>query len=280
MKIEYDIDLSRYTTFKMGGKCKFFYCPESEEELIELLKNIENTPLFLSGGSNLLIDDNKIFDSVVFLRDFNDNIENHGNGHYTVGASVNLQKLIMRINTDGYGGIEYLYSVPGLVGGAIVMNAGRGKKYHKSVSDYLVSVTVLENGSVRKYKKEECVFSYRTSLFKNKICVILYADFVFDKGDTENFELVRNKRMEFVRKTQDYSAPNFGSVFCECSSEIMDKIKSEADMNDRICFSSKTTNWLLNHGGTFKEAMDKIRNVQYLHQVQGKSCELEVIIWK
>lgn len=280
MKIEHDIDLSRYTTFKMGGKCKSFYCPESEEELTEFLNNIESTPLFLGGGSNLLINDNKIFDSVVCLRQFNNHIKNHGDGYYTVGASMKLQELIIQINTDGYGGIEYLYSVPGLVGGAIVMNAGRGKSFHKSISDYLILVTVLENGSIRRYKKEECIFSYRTSLFKNKSCVILSADFMFDKGNSANFEFARNVRMEFVRQTQDCSAPNFGSVFCVCSPEIMDKVRSEADMNDRICFSSRTANWLLNYGGTFKEAMNKIRYVQHLHQVQGKKCELEVMVWK
>ena len=62
----------------------------------------------------------------------NNDIISLGNGKYYIGASVRLQRIINTINKDGYGGIEYLMSVPAMLGGAIYMNAGQGsdkKKY-------------------------------------------------------------------------------------------------------------------------------------------------------
>ncbi|WP_298048348.1 hypothetical protein, partial [uncultured Bacteroides sp.] len=51
------------------------------------------------------------------LKEFNTFILHESNGLYQVGAGVRLQALIKQINEDGYGGIEYLWSVPGLTGG-------------------------------------------------------------------------------------------------------------------------------------------------------------------
>ena len=117
MKIDNNADLKKLTTFKMGGTVSKLYTPETEDELINLIQD-KHPQYFIGGGSNIIIN-TRVFDSVVNLREFSSTIEDKGNGTYIVGASVRLQKLIKTINADGYGGIEYLYSVPGLVGGAV-----------------------------------------------------------------------------------------------------------------------------------------------------------------
>ena len=35
-------ELKQYTTFKMGGIAKKFYIPESEEELVSLVRTLDN----------------------------------------------------------------------------------------------------------------------------------------------------------------------------------------------------------------------------------------------
>jgi UDP-N-acetylmuramate dehydrogenase len=102
---------------------------------------------------------------VVDLRSFDSSIEKLKNGQFKVGASTRLQKLINTINEHGYGGIEYLYSVPGLVGGAVVMNASRGREYQKFISDYIVSVVVIHNNELITISKDNCHFGYRDSIF-------------------------------------------------------------------------------------------------------------------
>lgn len=281
MKVLKGVRLEEYTTFRMGGVCENLYFPESEEQLVCLINQLERYPYLLGGGSNLLVHDQKVFDHVVCMKGMQQVIQNMGAGRYKVSASVPLQKLITTIHEDGYGGIEYLFSVPGLVGGAIVMNAGRGKDYCKSICDYVESVTVLEQGERKDLSKEDCHFAYRSSVFKGSQMIILSAVFCFEKGEKADLDAACRQRLELVKKVQDTSAPNFGSVFCRCDLDIMKRLREDsADSTSLVRYSSKTVNWMLNKGGEFKTAMDCILKAEQMHQEEGKECEREVIVWE
>ena len=280
MQVLQDVELKDYTTFKMGGKCRSLYIPESQDELINLASQQKRPLLLIGGGSNLLINDTKVFDDVVLLREFNDTIQHLGNGEFVVGASVRLQKLIRTINGEGYGGIEYLYSVPALLGGAVYMNAGTGKATNKCISDFLVSVDVLHNGEVKTLLKEECDFSYRHSIFKNGEYLILSARFRFPYGKREDFEALIRERLEHCKVHQDASKPNFGTVFSNADNSIMRLMAKLDKKSSGVHFSQKTRNWLVNERGTFKQALSRLRRVRLLHKLIAKPCSLEVIIWK
>ena len=280
MQVLQDVELKDYTTFKMGGKCRSLYIPESQDELINLASQQKRPLLLIGGGSNLLINDTKVFDDVVLLREFNDTIQHLGNGEFVVGASVRLQKLIRTINGEGYGGIEYLYSVPALLGGAVYMNAGTGKATNKCISDFLVNVDVLHNGEVKTLLKEECDFSYRHSIFKNGEYLILSARFCFPYGKREDFEALIRERLEHCKVHQDASKPNFGTVFSNADNRIMRLMAKLDKKSSGVHFSQKTRNWLVNERGTFKQALSRLRRVRLLHKLIAKPCSLEVIIWK
>lgn len=279
MIVKINEDLKKYTTMKIGGIAKKMLVPETKEELIDVVLK-ENPKYIISGGSNLLISERE-FDLVLNLRSFNEEVINLGQGHYIIGASVRLQKLINRINEDGYGGIEYLYSVPGLIGGAVVMNAGRGKSYQKSISDYLISVEVLKEGRIEKYNKEECKFEYRNSILKNSDMIILSTEFQFEEQSQEISEKLKKERLVLCKEKQDNSSPNMGSVFCEYNRKIMSLMRRMNVGKGDICFSGKTNNWLLNTGnGTFEDAYGVIKRVQKIHKILKKKCVLEVIVWE
>lgn len=281
MKVLKGVRLEEYTTFRMGGICENLYFPESEEQLVCLMNQLGELPYLLGGGSNLLIHDQKVFNHVVCMKNMQQAIQSMGAGRYKVSASVPLQKLIRTIHEDGYGGIEYLFSVPGLVGGAVVMNAGRGRDYCKSISDYVESVTVLEQGKRKSLSKEECCFAYRNSVFKGSEMVILSVVFCFEKGEKADLDAACRQRTELVKKVQDTSAPNFGSVFSQCDLDIMKRLCEEAaDSESLVRYSSKTVNWMLNKGGDFEAAMDCILKAEQLHQMEGKECTREVIVWE
>lgn len=278
MVIKHNEPLKAHTTFRMGGTAARMYIPETMEELKAILRQ-EPEARLIGGGSNLLINDKKIFQAVIDLGKFNDLIEDLGQGRYKVGASLRLQKLIQRINEDGYGGIEYLYSVPGLVGGAICMNAGRGRQFQQSISDYLQRVHILEKGESRWIEKEECGFTYRNSIFKNSDCVILEAVFCFTEQSYEESYRLRKERMELVRRVQDPSKPNFGTVFMEADPVIMKGIRFMGIKKGGVSFSKKTANWLLNNGGTYQDTVFLLKLVKKLHAAAGKKCCQEVICW-
>lgn len=279
MKIENNADLKKLTTFKMGGTAGKLYTPETEDELIELIQDI-HPQYFIGGGSNIIIN-TRVFDSVVNLREFNSTIENVGNGVYIAGASARLQKLIKTVNADGYGGIEYLYSVPGLVGGAVVMNAGRGKSFNKCISDYIESVKVFCKGQVYWVEKANCKFSYRMSIFRNSDVIVLAVRFKFNKMAIEICESLRKERLELCKKKQDNSAPNFGTVFCESNKAIMQMYKYlPIGKINGIEYSKKTANWMLNNGGSFEDAIKLLDAVERTHKLFRQKCRTEVVIWQ
>ena len=265
----------------MGGLCKNLYIPSSQDELIDLVSSDDKEYLFIGGGSNLLIDDKGVFDNVVLLREFDDSIVNMGDGEFLVGASVRLQRLIREINSRGYGGIEYLFSVPALTGGAVYMNAGRGRTENKCISDYIIEVKALHNGKVVYLSKDECCFSYRHSVFKDGGYLILSVKFKFKEGSKEQFDAAVKERLDHCKLHQDASKPNFGTVFSLADNRVM-RIAAKLDQgkNKGVYFSHKTRNWLINENGTFKQAVSRLKLVQFLHKVLGKSCNAEVIIWK
>lgn len=276
-----NVTLAPYTTIKIGGKAQNFYFPETIDELKMILDEYPSA-LIMGGGSNLLINDQKEFDHVICLRKFEDKVDYLPDGKVRVGSGLSLQKLIRDINAHGKGGIEYLYSVPGLVGGAIVMNAGRGASYHKQISDYLVTIEYLENGKLQTVKKEDCDFSFRHSMFQDKNTVIVGADFLFEEITPEEGRKRCQERLDFVKKTQDNRYPNAGTTFCECDKKIMTLMKKTSGKKQQgVHFSAVKENWLQNRGeGTYEEAMNLIHRVEKLHSRAGKKCRLEYVVWE
>jgi UDP-N-acetylmuramate dehydrogenase len=68
MTILQDEQLAKYTTVKVGGIARNFYIPDTREELVDTLNSLAGeTYYLLGGGSNLLINDKKIFTHVISL---------------------------------------------------------------------------------------------------------------------------------------------------------------------------------------------------------------------
>jgi UDP-N-acetylmuramate dehydrogenase len=59
----------------------------------------------------------------------------------------------------------YLASVPATIGGALAMNAGRGREHNKTIYDFVESVTFFDGSQVRTLKNSEIDRSYRCTIF-------------------------------------------------------------------------------------------------------------------
>jgi UDP-N-acetylmuramate dehydrogenase len=276
--------LAKYTTIQIGGEAKNFYVPENENELIDLLKSLKNEKYYiLSGGSNLLMNDKSVFEHVIYMKYLDKKIVNIGDGIYTISSGVKLQSLLKHINNDGYGGIEYLYSVPGFVGGAIFMNAGRGKKHKQSISDYIIEVKAFNKlkSEVELLNKEQCSFSYRNSLFQDNNYVILEVKFKFQYITVEKGVELKNNRLKLAKENQDFSGRVFGSVFRVNNRYLMRIVRFVGLGNKRVRFSKKTQNWLikLENNVTFDEINHLLKIVEKIHKVFFQKIEREVRIW-
>ena len=172
MNIEQNYDLTKLNTFGVSARAKFFIELNNEFDLKELFlspifKN--NEKLFLGGGSNILF--TKDFDGIIVLNKIK-NIEIiEEQIDYVLlramGGELWHDLVLFAVN-NGYWGIENLTLVPGTVGAAPIQNIGA---YGVELKDTLENVEVFDitTGDKKVFKKEECEFGYRDSVFKNKL---------------------------------------------------------------------------------------------------------------
>ncbi len=269
--IRRDISLRKYTTFKIGGNAKFFAEPKDIEEIRALFAWCREfkVPYFILGkGSNVLFDDDGYGGIVIKLSKFI--------------AGNSLHFLIQTVANQGLGGLEKLEGIPGTIGGAIFMNAGA---HGQQISDCIKSVTsITENGEMMTRTKEECEFSYRSSIFKRNSELILSAEFNFIPMRQETINRNRKEVLAWRKAKQPLQYPNAGSVFKNPANNLSAGALIEScglkgfSIGDAQV-SELHANFIVNKGSAtakdVKALMEKI--VQKVKEVHGVELESEII---
>lgn len=210
LKVERKESFKNHTTFRIGGKIKYFVEVKEEKTLIKLLEIAKkhNVKYFILGqGSNLLCKD-KTYKNLVIKISLNDIKVN--NNKVTCGAGVTLYKLNLFLFEKGLSGMEWSFGIPGSVGGGVKMNAGA---FNKEMKDVISAVYFTDGEKVFKRKKEDLLFSYRKSFFENKNLVILRVEFALFKDEKEKIKERAFLYLEKRRKLQPYNYASAGSVF-------------------------------------------------------------------
>lgn len=212
-RIEENVSLKKYTTYKTGGKARLIVYPRDIEKLVLLLKLLRNKKIeykILGNGSNLLFSDLDYEGVLIKLNEF-DNIEINGN-RIKVGAGFSLIKLSRIAAKNSLTGIEFASGIPGTIGGAVFMNAGA----YKSDMGYIVtSVKVLTPDlKIITMENKEMNFHYRTSFLKtHPDYILLEANIRLNYGKREAIEELMRERLKRRLDSQPLNYPSAGSVF-------------------------------------------------------------------
>jgi UDP-N-acetylmuramate dehydrogenase len=166
--IHENVTLAPFTTFRIGGPARYFTDAPTEEALLDAVQfaKDKNLPMFvLGGGSNLLVADTGFPGLVVKVSI--GGVEWESGGDWTVvraGAGEEWDSLVAACVRRDLAGIECLSGIPGSVAGTPIQNAGA---YGQEVSEVLVSVRAYDRASDSfvELPREECRFTYRTSVF-------------------------------------------------------------------------------------------------------------------
>ena len=121
MLLETDYDISKLTSFKIGGKVKKVYFPETVDEFTQILKT-EPDALVVGNLSNILVS-SKGYNGILICTKRMDEIEFDGN-IVTASAGVRGTKLSKLALENHLSGLEFMVAFPGSVGGEVFMNAG------------------------------------------------------------------------------------------------------------------------------------------------------------
>jgi UDP-N-acetylmuramate dehydrogenase len=210
IKIQENVSLKDFTTFRIGGPARFFSIIKNKDDLKETISFVKSRklPLFvLGGGSNILIADKGF--SGMAIRNEIKGIKFIDQGLdqviVEVGAGESLDDVIALSTTRKLFGLENMSGIPGTVGGAVVQNAGA---YGAEIKDCLVSVEGINciNGKGFILENKDCLFNYRSSFFKkNKKFIITAINLKLSKKPVINIEYggLKNKFLDKKEITSD-----------------------------------------------------------------------------
>ena len=287
-KIETDVSLKKYTTYKVGGIASVVIYPKNIQKLVKLMKFIKKNNIkykMLGNGSNLIFSNNKFDGILIKLTEF-DEIE-ITNNKIRVGAGFSLMKLARVAAKNSLTGLEFASGIPGTVGGAVFMNAGA----YKSDMGYVVqTVKVLTpDFKIVELENKELNFHYRTSFLKthpNYIC--LETVIKLQKGDKSKIEEVMKNRLKRRLESQPLNYPSAGSVFRNpkdmFAGELIEKVGLKGKVHGGAMISDKHANFIVNKNNA---SSDDIRTLISLAQEKVKKeynvdlyLEQEYVNWE
>ncbi len=280
-KIEKEVFMSKYTTYKVGGLATAIIYPKTVEKLVTLIKLLRKYKIkykVIGNGSNLLFSDKK-YDGIIIKLNSLDNIE-ISDTKITVGAGYQLIKLSLLTAKRGLTGLEFASGIPGTVGGAVFMNAGA----YKSDMGYVVrNVKVLTpDNEIINLTNKEMNFHYRSSLlqkYPGYIC--LEVTLRLKHGKKEEIDKLIKDRRKRRMETQPLEYPSAGSVFRNPSPEepagkIIEELGLKGLTKGGAEISGKHANFVVNTGGA--SAADIKYLIDYAKKTvkENKNIDLKV----
>ena len=211
-EMRYDEPMSRHVSWRAGGSAKCYYLPADIEDLSVLLASLPDDEeiLWLGLGSNTLVRDAGFDGTVIALQGVMNELERLDNDRVYVGAGVTGSKLARFCAKHNLVGAEFFAGIPGLVGGALAMNAGA---FGGETWRYVVSVeTIDRNGNMHRRNADEYQVGYR-SVSGPADEWFTAAIFQFEQGDGSAAGEAIRQLLARRAETQPMGTASCGSVF-------------------------------------------------------------------
>ena len=172
MQIEKDVDLLQFNTLQIPVKTKYLVRVGQESDVFDLMKSDlwkDEKHCLLNGWANILFMHD--FDGIVVKIEmkWKKVIKFENNSVLIeVDSGENWSDFVERCCENNYCGIENLIDIPWNVGTAPVSNIWA---YGMEVSNVIYEVEWIDLNSWKRkvFKKDECQFAYRTSVFKHSL---------------------------------------------------------------------------------------------------------------
>lgn len=171
MKITEKAQLTAYNTFGINAIADYLVQYHNVDELKQIIEQgmlRKHKYLHVGKGSNLLFLND--FQGVVLHSEisyFKIVAENESMVEIEVGAGVEWDEFVEYTVRNQFFGIENLSLIPGEVGAAAIQNIGAyGSEACETIKE--VHAVNLKSGDKQIFKKNDCKYGYRESIFKNE----------------------------------------------------------------------------------------------------------------
>jgi UDP-N-acetylmuramate dehydrogenase len=262
-RLEHDVPLARYTTFKIGGPADLFFRARTEDELAEAIlaaRELE-VPYFLLGiGANILVGD-RGFRGLVIRNEVN-GIEFLDETRVRAGSGVEVfHDLIQATAARGLGGLHHFVGIPSTVGGAIWQNLhflspAPERERTVFIEEVVESCEILsEEGERRTVDREYLKFGYDYSILHERSDIVLSTVFRLKPQPEEELRRVmRENLMWRDDKHPDlWLYPCAGSIFQKLegigAGRLIDQCGLKGHIHGGAQIFHKHANIIVNIGG-------------------------------
>ena len=279
-QLKIDESLSRYTTWRIGGKAECVYQPENETDLQSAIKMLpQGTAIHWIGlGSNLLIRDGGVKGIIIYtngvLNDFDINCsdkEQKTQCIISAQAGVACAIFSRKAANNGINGAEFLSGIPGTIGGALAMNAGA---FGGETWRHVVQVKMIDqDGDFIVRTPDEFNVQYRHVELKKPDSKrgdsqewFLSGTFCFEKDEQGLQQSKQEIKRLLARRaeTQPTKQANAGSVFKNPDNDYAARLIELCGLkgltiNDAQ-ISPKHANFIINNGNARAEDVEALIN--------------------
>ena len=277
--------MSKHTSFKIGGPAKLFVSPADSNTLSELITNCKNYDIptvYFGNGSNILFNDYG-FDGVVISTSRMTEISLQDENIIECGSGVKNSVLSQFALENSLSGFEFLWGIPGTVGGAAFMNAGA---YGGEIKDVIVGCEyITADGEIKEMSSDEMDLSYRHSIFSENGGIITKVRL---RGRLDNKEVIRtlmDELMERRRTKQPLEFPSAGSVFKRPEGYFAAALIEECGLKGESVggaqVSEKHSGFIINTGNAtasdVKQLVEIIKETVFMQKGVQLECEIRVI---
>lgn len=282
-ELRYDEPMSRHVSWRAGGKAKCYFVPADLDDIVKLLAWLpkDEDILWVGLGSNTLVRDSGFDGTVIALHGVLIDLNRLDHDRVYVGAGVTGAKLARFCAKENLVGAEFFAGIPGLIGGALAMNAGA---FGGETWQHVISVeTINRKGKLHQRHADEYQVGYRHVSGPTDEWFTA-AVFQFEQGNgtaaSEAIKQLLTKRAA----TQPMGAASCGSVFTNPDNDYAARLIEASGLKGyRIggaAVSDKHANFILNdHNATANDIESLIKHVQTtVLEKQGIKLQTEVRI--
>ncbi len=241
--------LREYTSFKIGGPADVVVEPLDIEDVCLVVQQARarKVPLFVVGGTNLLIRDGGIRGIVVSLVRLRAIKEEPGHVLYAEGG-VGMPTLIGYAIKHSLAGLEWAAGIPGTVAGCVVMNAGTKLGEMK---DAVKAIRMVNSkGQIVDLEAAQIPFEYRRARLPRGIVVGVWLQ--LKQGARAEIEKVVKDYLHYRRDTQPLAMPSAGCVFKnppnDSAGRLIETVGLKGARVGDAEVSTKHANFMVNRG--------------------------------
>jgi UDP-N-acetylmuramate dehydrogenase len=160
-----------------------------------------------------------------------------------------VQKIARFCLENGYQGFEYLYGLPGTVGGAVWQNS-KWPRQQFAISQIIQSVSFLhQSGQRERFLSSDCQFGYGSSVFQKLPGLITEVEFKLNQTEPVDLKKIAQQTLDYRRQTQPLTELTAGCAFKNISE----------DQRCQFSLPTKSAGYLIEQAGLKNLQVGKMR---------------------